>query len=43
MKRWSLVFFWLGMGLLAWGLFHEGWRFVWSRAASLCLSCMGLE
>jgi len=43
MKRWPQIVLWVGMGLLTWGLLHGGFRFVWSRAASLCLSCMGLE
>ncbi|WP_148236952.1 thioredoxin [Thermodesulfatator indicus] len=33
----------VGGGLLAYGLLTGGFGFVWSRAVSLCLSCMGLE
>ncbi|WP_022852426.1 hypothetical protein [Thermodesulfatator atlanticus] len=43
MRHFPKVILLAGAGLLLYGFAHDGFRFVWSRAVSLCLSCMGLE
>ncbi len=43
MKCWRFLLLVCGLLLLCWGAWGGGFRFVWSRAASLCLSCMGLQ
>ena len=42
--KWWLKCLWLLALLLAlYGSFSGGAKFIWSRASSLCLSCMGLQ
>lgn len=43
MKDFGKILLVLGTGLLIYGLATGGAAFVWARAVSLCLSCMGLE
>ncbi len=44
MSRMQKLLWWLLIGgLLFYGAWEGGSRFVWSRAATLCLSCMGLQ
>ncbi|WP_255592262.1 hypothetical protein [Thermosulfurimonas sp. F29] len=37
------VLWWLAAGALIAGILAGGYHFVFSRAATLCLSCMGLQ
>ncbi len=43
MKILPKVLWWLAGILLLAGVLSGGFRFVFSRAANLCLSCMGLQ
>ncbi len=43
LKQVPRFLWWLALGFLGAGVALEGYRFVFSRAASLCLSCMGLQ
>ncbi|WP_168720274.1 hypothetical protein [Thermosulfurimonas marina] len=42
-KDWPKILWILAFLALGGGLLREGYRLVFSNAASLCLSCMGLQ